>query len=154
MTTRYTQPSEQLTLNHLKRYLKAFATGNESWRYYRWFFATRTIENMPVGKSGAFIVLAGRIKECHRGWFLVASSASKHQLVGWEHWDKCVAITHNKLSLTPLTTTIERKLGRDPQKWVATQSSKNPEDWIIPHASAADGRSKRGRPKKVLTTEE
>ena len=135
----------------LQRYLNVLNDGRSHWRYYRWFYATRTLQDMPIGDSGCFIMSAGFVRDCHKGWFYVASTETKHKLVQWQHWEDCAGITHNysKHLKFPISS-VERKLGRDPFKWVKTQSSSNPEDWVVPKNVDRRGMTY----KKVLTTEE
>ena len=46
----------------LHRYLNGFGGGREKWTQYRWFFCTTEIRDIPQGKWGSFVILAGKLK--------------------------------------------------------------------------------------------
>lgn len=153
---KYTIPSSGITERALKSSINAFEGGARNrWRYYRWFYATQTLENMPLGPSGAFIILAEHLYPQHQGWYLVANSSSKTQLCKWDHWRECEGVTYNQDIINKPVSVFERTLGRDPHRWIEVMSSLNPDDWIYQHGSGI-GRTNKpgaGRPKKTLDTE-
>jgi hypothetical protein len=141
-----------VTLTYLKNFLNANYQGRNSHQAYRWFFATKTTKDLPVGRGGAFIVMPFVLRECHKGWYLVATTATHSELKAWKHFSDCVSISVNKDFAGIRVSGIERKLGRDPRKWLEVMSSKNPEDWIYQHGSGI-GRTNKpgaGRPKKSV----
>jgi len=114
----------------LHRYLNGFGGGREKWTQYRWFFCTTEIRDIPQGKWGSFIILAGKLKPAWEGYYFVATSATKKELQNWHGWHCIKGMSHNRTPSKVPTNLMEKHLGSDPKVWIERQSSKNPADWI------------------------
>lgn len=146
--TRQTIPTENTVRNILRSAINNHSPlknkKREQWRHYRYFFATRTLKDMPVG-SGTFIAIAGIIHPPHEGWFYVATRELLKNLKKWEHWKDVEALYHNKdlvrVCKPHLQVKLE-KLSDDPKDWVLNQSSRYPEEWIQVQTRPGAGRWK------------
>lgn len=117
-------------LGCLQKYLNGFGGGREMWSEYRWFFATEVIEDMPQGKWGSFVILAGKIKPSWQGMYFVATSATKKELEDWHGYHSVRGMSHNRTPSARPKNLLEKHLGKDPNVWIERQSSRNPTDWI------------------------
>lgn len=117
-------------LGCLHKYLNGFGGGREMWSEYRWFFTTDIIKDMPHGKWGSFVILAGKLKPAWEGRYFVATSATKKDLENWHGYHSVQGMSHNRIPSGRPKNIMEKYLGKDPKVWVDRQSSKNPEDWI------------------------
>ena len=116
----------------------------EQWKHYRYFFATRTVKDMPVG-TGAFIAIAGIIHPPHEGWYYVATRELQKNLKLWEHWPNIAGLSRNEdlqRLVVPVLMTRLKEHSENPRDWVTLQSSKHPEDWIVVQSRPGSGRKK------------